>query len=228
LRRAARILAAAALGALVLAAAGCGAKHHPPPSSPTARRLHLDSEDLVAVAQALGRAAPFTQREIAAARGAWPLIYDGLPVHTTVRLRGALELALARTQQIVTPPLFQEEKAATLTGPGSELAGLYRGFTILAERGWKMTLSAAELNEQGPSVARKFARENVGLYIESIYDAHFQLAQIGRLLENDYGKLGGPTEFEGPLTQTQVQGLALIYSELNARLYPHVQALLGS
>ena len=108
-----------------------------------------------------------------------------------------MEEALRRAQQIDIPPLLQEEKAAILTGPGSKLAGLFRGFTILAERGWTLILAAIRQDEHGPSPARKFARENVDLYIESIYDAHFELAQIGKDLENGYMKLGGPDEFHG-------------------------------
>lgn len=224
-----RSLAVAVLGVLVLFLAGCGHKHRPAPSSPTARRLALEGEDLAAVATALGHAAPSTQREVQAAKAVWPLIYAGLPPRPGANLRALVEEALRRTQQIDTPPLLQEKKVAILTGPGSSIASLFRGFTILAERGWTLILAAIRQDEYGPSPARKFTRENVNLYIEAVYDAHFELAQIGKDLEDGYKKLGGPEEFHGgSLTQAQVQALAKIYSEPNMRLYPHVKASLGS
>jgi hypothetical protein len=228
LRRAVRILTVAALGAVVLGALGCGHRHPPPPSSPTARALKVESEDLLDTYRALGRAAPSTQREINAAKAVWPLIYAGLPKNPSAGARAAVENALKLTQQIYRPSLFEEEKAAVLTGPASELAGLFWGFTALAERSWTQILATIRQEEGGPSPQRAFARSTVNLYIESIYDAHFQLAQIGKKLEDAYKKLGGPTEFEGPLTEADVQRIAKIYSEPNARLYPHVQATLGS
>lgn len=228
MRRAVRILTVAVLGAAVLGTLGCGHRHPPAPSSPTARALKVESEDLLAVYRALGRAAPSTQREIQAAKAAWPLIYAGLPKHPGTNVRAAVEHALTLTAQIYRPPLFEEQKAQILTGPASELAGLFWGFTVLAERSWTQILASIRQQEGGPSQARAFARANVNLYIEGVYDAHFQLAQIGKKLEDAYKKLGGPSEFEGPLTEADVQRIAKIYSEPNARLYPHVQAVLGS
>jgi len=213
----------------VLLLSGCGHKHPPAPSSPTARRLALEGEDLTAVAAALAHAAPSTLREVEAAKDVWPQIYAGLPPRPGPVLQGKVEEALRRTQQIDVPPLFAEGKADILTGPGSNLAALFRGYTILAEKGWNLILAAIRQDEYGPSPARKFTRENVNLYIESIYDAHFELAQIGKDLEDGYTKLGGPSEFHGgALTQSQVQALAQVYSEPNMRLYPHVKASLGS
>ena len=158
MRRAVRILTAAALGAAVLGALGCGHRHPPAPSSPTARALKVESEDLLAVYRALGRAAPSTQREIQAAKTVWPLIYAGLPRRQSASIRAAVEHALRLTQQIYRPPLFEEEKAATLTGPSSELAGLFHGFTVLAERSWTQILASIRQEEGGPSQARAFAR----------------------------------------------------------------------
>ncbi len=224
-----RSLAVAVLGAMVLLLAGCGHKHPPAPSSPTARRLALEGEDLTAVAAALAHAAPSTLREVEAAKAVWPLISAGLPPRPGPALQAKVEEALRRTQQIKFPPLFQEGKADILTGPGSSLAGLFRGFVTLSEKSWNLILAAIRQDEYGPSPARKFTRENVNLYIESIYDAHFELAQIGKGLEDGYMKLGGPNEFHGgALTQSQVQALAQVYSEPNMRLYPHVTATLGS
>jgi len=74
----------------------------------------------------------------------------------------------------------------------------------------------------------KFARENVGLYIESVYDGHFDLAQIAKRLRKGYHNLGGAAAFAGSLTPAEVNSLANAYSEATARLHPHVGVKLGS
>ena len=48
----------------------------------------------------------------------------------------------------------------------------------------------------------------MALYIESVYDGHFALAQIGKQLAAGYAKLGGATAFGRSLTPAQVQQLA--------------------
>ena len=45
--------------------------------------------------------------------------------------------------------------------------------------------------EHGSPASARFARENVALYIESVYDGHFDLAQIGKKLPAAYRTLGG-------------------------------------
>ena len=74
----------------------------------------------------------------------------------------------------------------------------------------------------------RFARENVALYIESVYDGHFALAQIGKQLLDGYRTLGGQAPFGGTLTQAEVDALASAYSEAADRLHPHVGVRLGS
>ncbi|HYM45952.1 MAG TPA: hypothetical protein VES65_07305 [Solirubrobacteraceae bacterium] len=86
--------------------------------------------------------------------------------------------------------------------------------------------SAADMSKA--LAAARFARENVGLYIESVYDGHFDLAQIGKKLHDGYRKLGGPAAFGGSLTPGEVADLADAYSEATARLHPHVGVRLGS
>ncbi len=66
------------------------------------------------------------------------------------------------------------------------------------------------------------------MYIESIYDAHFTLAQIGKKLLAGYEKLGGASDFGTALTQAEVNALAGAYSEASDRLHPHVGVRLGS
>ena len=87
--------------------------------------------------------------------------------------------------------LFGEAQARTLTGPASQLAGLFRSYALLSARGWKLLDAGLAQIESGSPASARFARENAPLYIESIYDGHFTLAQIGKKLLAAYGKLGG-------------------------------------
>ena len=66
--------------------------------------------------------------------------------------------------------------------------------------------------EHGSPAGARFARENVALYIESVYDGHFDLAQIGKQLSDGYRELGGPAAFGRALTQAEVDALARVYS----------------
>ena len=91
-----------------------------------------------------------------------------------------------------------------------------------------MILAAIAADEHGPPSAARFARANVGLYIESVYDGHFTLAQIGKQLLAGYGELGGPSAFGSLLSAAEVDALAQTYSEANDRLHPHVGVRLGS
>ncbi|HTR90062.1 MAG TPA: hypothetical protein VMG62_08145, partial [Solirubrobacteraceae bacterium] len=116
------------------------------------------------------------------------------------------------------------------------LAGLFRGYRGFSERGWRLTLTAIEQIRAGEhpgaspraKAAAKFARENVGLYIESVYDGHFELAQIEKKLRKAYANLGGPAVFGSSLTAAEVEDLAGAYSEATARLHPHVGVRFGS
>jgi hypothetical protein len=68
----------------------------------------------------------------------------------------------------------------------------------------------------------------VALYIESIYDAHFGLAQIGKQIPIDYRRVGGAGAFGASLTPAEVGALATSYSEASDRLSPHARVRLGS
>ncbi len=78
----------------------------------------------------------------------------------------------------------------------------------------------------GPGAS--FARANAPLYIESVYDGHFGLAQIGKNLVAGYQKLGGPAAFGTALRSAEVARLAAAYSEPAVRLHPHPGVKLGS
>jgi hypothetical protein len=191
------------------------------------RALTLQRQDLVAVSRALRESESPAAHELAATRRAWPLVANGLPADPRALVR-PVAAATASAARVKLPALFEEAPAASLTGPGSGLAGLFRTYAGLATRGWQQVGAAVAQIDHGTPAAARFARENSPLYIESIYDAHFSLAQIGKQLARAYTMLGGAAVFGGSLTQAEVNALAEAYSEAAYRLYPHPGVRLGS
>ncbi len=209
---------------VAVALSGCGGSHRSP------AELRLEREDLVAVSRALERVQSPVANELAAARRAWPLVVNGLPRATNalVAARAPISSAAASVRRIRTPPLLSEAQAVSLTGPGSPIAGMFRTYAGLTTRGWTLIAAAIEEIEHGSPASARFARANVGLYIESVYDGHFDLAQIDKRLMSGYRELGGQAEFGGSLTQAEVDSLGDTYSEAAARLQPHVGIRFGS
>jgi hypothetical protein len=210
---------AIATGALM----GCGAGR---PTTPA--ELKLEREDLIAVAHALRSSEAPVGREVADAKAAWPLVANGLATTISPSVRPPVVAAGESAAKIELPTLLQEEQAATLTGPASQLAGMFRTFTRLATRGWALIGAAVEQIEHGSATSARFARANVALYIESVYDSHFNLAQIDKRLRAGYHKLGGAAAFGEALTQSELDTVADFYSEATSRLHPHVGVRLGS
>ena len=69
----------------------------------------------------------------------------------------------------------------------------------------------------------------MGLYIESVYDGHFDLAQIDKRLTRGLSRTRrARLQFGSALTQAEVDALAAAYSEASARLHPHVGIRFGS
>ena len=170
--------------------AGCGGSSSA--TTPAAERLQR--EDLVAAAHGLRQAEASATREMAAARVAWPLVANGLPATGTTlppaTLR-ALSGARAAARALVLPALMGETAARSLTGPAAGVTGLYRTFHGLTQRGWTLVAAAGAEVDGGPAAAARFARENVALYIDSVYDGHFDAALVGKSLLAGYKKLGG-------------------------------------
>jgi hypothetical protein len=196
-------------------------------SSPTAQKLQR--EDLVAIARALHSAQAPVAREVAATKAAWPAIASGLPADAgglsgDARVRAASESSTA----LALPKLFGEAQARTLTGPAAQLAGLFRSYALLSARGWNLLEAGLVQIASGTPASAHFARENAALYIESIYDGHFTLAQIGKKLSAAYDTLGGARAFGAALGQADVDALARTYSEASDRLHPHVARRIGS
>jgi hypothetical protein len=216
-------LTLASVVVLVLVLAGCGGATSKQ-STPAA--LKLQREDLVAASKALGESEASIAAEVAASREFWPRIAGA----TTASL-SALPRSPRATEDLArlpVPVLFGEAQARSLTGPASQIAGLFRPSALLSTRGWRMLIASAAQIQSGSAQASRFARENAPLYVESIYDGHFALAQIGKKLLAGYEKLGGPSSFGASLTQAQVDALARAYSEPSIRLYPHVRVRVGS
>ena len=73
-----------------------------------------------------------------------------------------------------------------------------------------------------------FARANSPLYIESVYDGHFGLAQIGKNLLAGY-RSSAAQRRSGPRShRPKSRRLAAAYSEPAVRLHPHPAVKLGS
>jgi len=211
------------LSCAAVAATGCGRGE-----SSSSAEVRLEREDLIAVAHSLQHAQGPVEREVAAAKAAWPLVAHGLPANTAAVERKPILAAAATAAKLPTPAPLQEAQATMLTGPGSSIAGLFRTYRGLAAHGWQIIDSSIDAIEHGSPAAARFARANVALYIESVYDAHFALAQIGKKVLDGYGKLGDGKAFGVALTTDEVETLARAYSEATDRLHPHVGVRLGS
>jgi hypothetical protein len=223
LRKAALLLVSGAAFAFgPLAAAGCGSGKHA-----TEAGLRLQREDLVAAAGALERASGEVAGESAATKAAWPLIANGLSPSLGAAGEAKIAAAARAAAGLKLPGVFGETHAAQLTGPGAEISGAFRNFAGLTSRGWEM-IDYTLIRERRGGAAASFARENVALYIESVYDGHFGLSQIGKKLLAGWEKLGGPAGFGSSLPRAKVERLAGVYSERNYRLHPHDGVRLGS
>lgn len=218
-----RGLALACAVGLALALAGCASSNHQ-----TARSLALQRADLIDVYRALTNLEPAVRNEVAVTKRAWPYVVDGLPAHIDTSARAAIFRAGENARSLPLPALFEERVSASLTGPASGLAGEVRSFYLLASRGWRGIGAAIEQIEHGSPAAARFARANVALYIECVYDAQFTLAQIGKQMRKGWEKLEGAPAFGSSLTLAEVKELAAVYSQPNFRLYPHTGVKLGS
>ena len=211
-----------AIGAALMLGCGCGST-----SRATEVSLRLQREDLIATARGLAALRAPAAAEARAAKAAWPQVANGLPASADARQQAAIAAAVRSAGALRLPVLFSEQRVAGLTGPAAGLAGSMREFTGLAGSGWRMVQYALQTEATGGAAA-SFARANSPLYIESVYDAHFGLSQLGKKLTEGYAKLGGPGAFGKALTQAEVQRLAAAYSEPAVRLHPRAGVKLGS
>ena len=213
---------ALALG-VALALAGCGSHKVATPAE-----AKLENEDFLAVTAALAAAAPQVEAEVAATKAAWPAILGGVKGRPTAGTRAKVRLAAQQAAQLKLPALLTEAGSAQLTGPASPLAGRFRSFQTLGSRSWQLLESSLDEIEHGSRSEAHFARQNLPLYIESIYDAHFTLSETGKQLLAAYKKLGGAKSFGSSLTPSQLQQLADRYSKERNELSPKEQVKLGT
>ena len=192
--------------------------------------LRLQREDLLAACGGLRQAEAGVAAELSASKRAWRLIANGLPRDGAglASARPAVEAAARSAGEVRVPEPFREGELRGLTGPASALGGLFHSYAVLAQRGWSLIAYSIRQIQSGPGAAARFARENVPLYIESVYDAHYALAQVGKKLHDGYLHLGGADAFGASLHPGEVERLARTYSEERDRLHPHVGVRLGS
>lgn len=139
-----------------------------------------------------------------------------------------MQAAATAAAAVSLPAPLTEAQASSLTGPAAQIAGLFRSYVLLSDRGWRLIAAAIAQIEGGPPAAAAFARRNAALYVDSVYDGHFSLAQIGRKLADAYRRLGGASAFGGALAPARVSTLQAAYSETSDRLHPHVAVRLGA
>jgi hypothetical protein len=204
--------------------AGCGGPDR------SAAELRLEREDLVAVSRELKRVEGPVAIQLRESERAWPLVVNGLPASARglESARAPVAVAAASAAKVPIPPLMSEAQSPSLTGPGSPLAGMFRTYTNLVTRGWTLIAAAIDQIQHGTPASAQFARANVALYIDSVYDGQFDLAQIDKRLHEGYRELGGQPELGSALTQAEVDALGAAYSEATAQLHPHVGVKLGS
>jgi hypothetical protein len=226
------------LAGAAMLAAGCGSSA--PSHAQSSRELALERAQFEQVSKQLSSLEGAVKREVAASRVAWPSIADGLPQALGSGLRTAVSTANASAKALPEPSFLSN--ASKLTGPAAGIAGIYENYEQLAQRGWNLTeaavqtISSAGSAGTGPTPAgttaktagtvasaaqASFERANSALYIDAIYDAHFDLSLLGKSLAGGYEKLGGAEAFGGTLTQAQVDALADVYSIPTVRLEPH-------
>jgi hypothetical protein len=202
---------------------GCGKRRVATPAE-----TRLEREDFLAVVAALQRASSQVRSDVAATRAAWPLVYAGVHARMSPSARMKITAAAQRAAEVRLPTLLTEDQAASLTGPASPLAGRFRSYQQLGSRSWQLIDSSMEKIEHGSAGGARFARENLPLYIEGVYDAHYTLAQTGKQLLAAYKTLGGPEAFGSSLGTRELQRLASTYSERSNRLFPKERVKLGS
>ena len=164
------------------------------------------------LAHTLQRLQSPTAAEVAAAGAAWPSLAGGLPSEPTPSLRVKVAAAERRAAALALPAEVTTE--GSVTGPAVELAGMLKSYVRLTQRGWQYLAAAL-------GGGSRFLRANAALYIYCVYDGHYDLSLIGKVVQSAYRKLGGAPAFGASLTQSQVEALAHAYSIPAVRLEPH-------
>jgi hypothetical protein len=176
------------------------------------------------------------------------MIANGLPAVVSPALLAATSAASTRSDSAQLPEPAFLARARELTGPAAGVAGIYESYEQLARRGWLLTSAAVatiarasratDAGAAGAGAAAasaavsgatasahqaqaSFARANSPLYIDAVYDGHFNLSLLGKSLVAGYEKLGGSSAFGATLTPGEIGALAAAYSIPGVRLEPH-------
>jgi hypothetical protein len=179
----------------------------------------LQRTQLIRVSKDLQAIAVAVRNEAAVSRRAWPLISDGLPGKPDQALLDAVGRASSSAGALPTPAFTIE--SGKLTGPAAGIAGLYESFDRLSERGWRLTETSLAAIGGGSTRDAAFARGNSALYIDAVYDAHFNLSLLGKSIAKGYERLGGPSAFGAALPPSEIDALTKTYSIATVRLEPH-------
>lgn len=213
----------AAIGALVVLLAILVSQ----PESHTSLELKLQRSQLALVSAQLEQLEQPLQHEVIATRAVWHSIAKGLPAHPESRLASQISIARAAAEALPAPPFLQYRHK--LIGPAGRISSLFYEFEMLAKHGWAHVDQATGSLRHGPAKVASFERVNAGLYIDSIYDGHFDASLIGERVLSSYRRLGEQHAFGFSLTQARVRSIALAYSPNAIRLTPHLwQELLAS
>jgi hypothetical protein len=210
----AAILATFLAVAVLFVGCGSGSSHTPPNAE-----LALERAQLVQVSNELHPLVAPVRREVAASRAAWPAIANGLPATLSGSLQSAVVNASTAARALPEPRFMTHPGG--LTGPAAGVAGLYESYSRLASKGWRLTETGIAAILRGTPAAASFARSNSSLYIDAIYDGHFDLSLLGKSLVSGYEKLGGAAAFGARLPLGEVTALAAAYSIPAVRLEPH-------
>ncbi len=190
------------------------------PESHTATELALQRSQLALISRQLLPLEHAAQSEALAARATWPSIAAGLPAHPGPRLAERAASANAAAQALPTPAFV--EVRHELVGAGERIAATFADFEMLTRRSWAHVDQALGALQHGPASVASFERANAGLYINSIYDAHFEASMIGEHVLSTYRRLGGPQAFGSSLTRAQVHSIYVTFSPQTLRLAPHL------
>jgi hypothetical protein len=173
----------------------------------------------VQLSEGLRSAEDAVKSEVNVSRRAWPSISSGLPTVPSHALKADVSQAGASAKALPEGPFARN--AAQLTGPAAGITAIYESYVRLAERGWRLTEASISATSTGTPAQASFARANSSLYIEAIYDGHYNLSLLGKSLVRGYERLGGSAAFRGKLTPSEIDALASAYSIAAVRLEPH-------
>lgn len=215
--RAAALLSIAFAIAFVLV--GCGSKLHNP------IEIKLERMDLVSVSKQLLHNDRAVEDELTSAHATWPYLYNGLPSRITRSVEARISDSTRKMAALPELPFLR--RVHDLTGPASDIGGAYEKFWSLGKAGWEMIQATVLSLRHGPASTARFREENLPVYIQSVYDAHYSLSLIGKDVKSGYEKLGGSEGFGAALTPIEVETIMRLYSPEVARLEPHTTEALG-